>query len=117
MSEHLDLTVNYQAAAYTVPEGQQRHRHRYAVCRFRPGTGHSHKRSWRGLGRIRAITRLGVWTAATPWHLSQGESSKAFTITANSDADTDDETLDLGFGTLPDKVTAGATVCGYRYHQ
>ena len=38
-----------------------------------------------------------------------GDASKTFTITANEDADTDDETVPLGFGALPSGVTAGRT--------
>ena len=39
-----------------------------------------------------------------------GESSKAFTVAANQDADSADESVTLGFGALPAGVTAGATV-------
>ena len=38
-----------------------------------------------------------------------GDASKTFTITANEDADTDDETVPLGFGALPSGVRAGRT--------
>ncbi len=38
-----------------------------------------------------------------------GEDSQTFTITANEDEDIDDETLELGFGTLPERVSAGET--------
>ena len=36
-----------------------------------------------------------------------GESSKTLTVTANEDSDSADETVKLGFGTLPDAVGAG----------
>ena len=107
VSEHLDLTVNYQAAAYTVTEGSS------VTVTVTLSTAAD-----RALAIPIAITagsaESGDYTAvgldgSNALAFASGESSKAFTITANSDADTDDETLDLGFGTLPAKVTAGAT--------
>ena len=107
VSEHLDLTVNYQAAAYTVPEGSSvtvtvtlsaaSDRELAIPITIMAGTAESGDYTAGGLDGSNALAFVS------------GESSKAFTITANSDADTDDETLDLGFGTLPAKVTAGAT--------
>ena len=38
-----------------------------------------------------------------------GDSSKTFTVAATEDADSDDETVTLGFGTLPGGVSAGTT--------
>ncbi len=38
---------------------------------------------------------------------ASGQSSRTFTITANEDADRDDETVSLGLGTLPEGVSAG----------
>ena len=107
VSGHLDLTVNYQAAAYTVTEGSS-----VTVTVTLSATAD------RALAIPITITadsaESGDYTAggldgSNALAFASGENSKAFTITANSDADTDDETLDLGFGTLPDKVTAGAT--------
>ena len=43
-------------------------------------------------------------------NFSQGSSTRSFTITALQDDDSDDETLNLGFGSLPGIVTAGSTV-------
>ena len=37
-----------------------------------------------------------------------GESSKTLTVVANEDSDSADETVELGFGTLPVGVAAGA---------
>ena len=107
VSEHLDLTVNYQAAAYTVTEGSS------VTVTVTLSTAAD-----RALAIPITITagsaESGDYTAGgfdggNALAFASGENSKAFTITANSDADTDDETLDLGFGTLPDKVTAGTT--------
>ncbi len=41
-------------------------------------------------------------------HFSQGSRSASFVITAHQDDDSDDEVLNLAFGTLPQGVTAGA---------
>ena len=38
-----------------------------------------------------------------------GDLSKTFTVVANEDTDSDDETIELGFGTLPERVSAGET--------
>ena len=38
-----------------------------------------------------------------------GETSKTFTVVANRDSDRSDETLTLGFGTLPTEVTEGSS--------
>ena len=107
VSEHVDLTVNYQAAAYTVTEGSSvtvtvtlsaaADRALAIPITITAGSAESGDYTAGGLDGSNALAFVS------------GESSKAFTITANSDEDTDDETLDLGFGTLPDKVTAGAT--------
>ncbi len=41
---------------------------------------------------------------------TSGETSKTFTVTATDDSDEDDgESVDLGFGTLPDGVSSGTT--------
>ena len=40
---------------------------------------------------------------------ASGETSNTFTIAANQDGDTDDETAALGFGALPSGLTAGQT--------
>ena len=42
-------------------------------------------------------------------NFARGSSSASFIITALQDDDADDETLNLGFGTLPSLVTAGST--------
>ena len=102
------MTVNYQAAAYTVTEGSSvtvtvtlsaaADRALAIPITITAGSAESGDYTAGGLDGGNAVAFVS------------GESSKAFTITANSDADTDDETLDLGFGTLPAKVTAGTTV-------
>ena len=107
ISEHLDLTVNYQAAAYTVTEGStvtvtvtlSAAADRALVIPITITAGSAESGDY----------TAGGFDGGNALAFASGENSKAFTITANSDADTDDETLDLGFGTLPDKVTAGAT--------
>ncbi len=45
--------------------------------------------------------------SATSLTFASGDQSKAFTVTASEDADLDDETVTLSFGTLPTGVTAG----------
>ena len=40
---------------------------------------------------------------------SSGETSKSFTINTNEDSDCSDETVNLGFGTLPSGVSEGST--------
>ena len=40
---------------------------------------------------------------------SPGDTAQTFTMTANEDADIDDETVALGFGTLPETISAGPT--------
>ena len=99
VSEHVDLTVNYQAAAYTVTVtlSDAADRALAIPITITAGSAESGDYTAGGLDDGNALAFVS------------GESSKAFTITANNDEDTDDETLDLGFGTLPDKVTAGAT--------
>ena len=107
ISEHLDLTVNYQAAAYTVTEGS-------TVTVTVTLSAAADRALVIPITITADSAESGDYTAGgfdggNALAFASGENSKAFTITANSDADTDDETLDLGFGTLPDKVTAGAT--------
>ena len=107
VSEHPDLTVNYQAAAYTVTEGSSvtvtvtlsaaADRALAIPITITADTAESGDYTAGGLDGNNALA------------FASGDSSRAFTITANSDTDTDDETLDLGFGTLPAKVAAGAT--------
>ena len=46
--------------------------------------------------------------SSTSLSLIAGSSSQTFTVTANQDADGADETLTLGFGTLPNGVLAGS---------
>ena len=107
VSEHLDLTVSYGAAAYAVNEGSSvtvtvalsvaADRALAIPITITADTAESGDYTAGGLDSSNALAFVS------------GDSSKSFTITANSDTDTDDETLDLGFGTLPAKVTAGTT--------
>ena len=99
VSEHVDLTVNYQAAAYTVTEGSSvtvtvtlsaaADRALAIPITITAGSAESGDYTAGGLDGSNALAFVS------------GESSKAFTITANSDEDTDDETLDLGLGRCP----------------
>ena len=45
--------------------------------------------------------------SAASLSFAKGEQSRTVTVTATDDADLEDETVDLGFGTLPADVTAG----------
>ena len=45
--------------------------------------------------------------SSTSLTFASGDQSKTFTVTASEDADLDDDTVELGFGTLPTAVTAG----------
>ncbi len=51
------------------------------------------------------------YTVPDPFQVTFGatDTTRTFTFVAATDADTDDETVDLGFGTLPPDVNAGAT--------
>ena len=107
LSEQVDLTVSYGAAAYAVNEGSSvtvtvalsvaADRALAIPITITADTAESGDYTAGGLDSSNALAFVS------------GDRSKSFTITANSDTDTDDETLDLGFGTLPAKVTAGTT--------
>ena len=104
LDQQVDLTVSYQAAGYTVNEGatgavsvtlsQAADRALRVPVTITAGTAES------GDYRVTGLTSSAL--AFVP-----GDSSKSFTFEALQDTDTSDETVTLGLGQLPDKVTAG----------
>ena len=104
LDQQIDLTVSYHAAGYTVDEGATR-----AVS----------VRLSEEADRALEIPITTTLTTAGPgdYQLTgltnralafvPGDSSKRFTFEALDDTDTNDETVTLGFGQLPNKVTAG----------
>ena len=99
-----DLTVSYQAAAYTVNEGGS-----VTV------TVNLNSAADRAVGVPIIVTRgtaeAGDYTVSGlsggALAFVTGSSSRSFTVEAVQDTDTRNETLTLGFGQLPGKVTAG----------
>ncbi len=99
------MTVNYQAAAYTVNEGGSVNvtvtlspaadRAVPVPIKITLGTAEA------GDYRVSGLSGEGVLSFST------GASSGSFTVEALQDRDTGSETLTLGFGRLPGKVTAG----------
>ena len=88
------LTVGFGAASYTASEG---------------GSGVA--------VTIPITVSAGALTEEDDYEVSGeavtfavGESSKALTVTANEDADSADESVELGFGELPEGVSAGTIV-------
>ena len=104
LGQQVDLTVSYQAAGYTVNEGATR---AVSVTLFEaadralqipitvaPVTAES--------SDYQVIGLTGGALSFVP-----GDSTKSFTFEGLQDTDTSDETVTLGLGQLPDKVTAG----------
>ena len=104
LDQQVDLTVSYRAAGYTVNEGATvavsvtlspaADRALQVPITVAPLTAES------GDYRVTGLTSSAL--AFVP-----GDSSKSFTFEALQDTDTSDETVTLGLGQLPDKVTAG----------
>ena len=100
------VTVSYASASYRVNEG------RAAQVTVRlsagaPGALQVPVTIRRGTAESGDYTVSGLSGGAL--YFSQGSRSRSFVITALQDDDADDETLNLGFGTLPDSVTTGST--------
>ena len=104
LDQQIDLTVSYRAAGYTVNEGATvavsvtlsaaADRALQIPITVAPLTAEP------GDYRVTGLTNGAL--AFVP-----GDSSKRLTFEALQDTDTSDETVTLGFGQLPDKVTAG----------
>ena len=109
----VELVVNYSAATYTVTEGSSAD---ITVQLSKDGTAHA------------ADRKLAVPITVTPGTAETGDYSvnglttdgalgfvpgvkrpKTFTVVANRDSDRINETLTLGFGPLPTKVTEGSS--------
>ena len=105
LDQQIDLTVSYRAAGYTVNEGgtgavsvslsEAADRALQVPITVAPLTAES--------GDYRVTGLTGGDLAFVP-----GDSSKSFTFEALQDTDTSDETVTLGLGQLPAKVTAGS---------
>ena len=104
LDQQIDLTVSYQAAGYTVNEGATRavsvtlsaaaDRALEIPITTAPTTAQA------GDYRVTGLTNGAL--AFVP-----GDSSQRFTFEALQDTDTRDETVSLGLGQLPSKVSAG----------
>ncbi len=102
-----DPTVSFSSRSYSVKEGEDRD----ITVRLSHPTGH----------RLRIPVTVTNGTAQSDDYsvsgLTRGEltfkphdTSESFTISASEDTDSDDdETVNLGFGTLPSHVSAGST--------
>ena len=104
-----ELTVDYGAANYDVTEGSSVD---ITVTLSKDGSAEAADRKL----AIPITERLDTAQASdytinglTSNDLAfvPGETSKTFTVVANQDSDRSNETLTLGFGTLPTKVTGG----------
>ena len=105
LDQQIDLTVSYNAAGYTVNEG---------------GTGTVSVTLSAAADRVLQIPiTVALLTAESGDYrvtgltsnalaFVPGDSSKSFTFEALQDTDTSDETVTLGLGQLPAKVTAGS---------
>ena len=104
LDQQIDLTVSYRAAGYTVNEGITG----AVSVTLSPAADRALQvpitvallTAESGDYQVTGLT--GGALAFVP-----GDSSKSFTFEGLQDADTSDETVTLGLGQLPDKVTAG----------
>ena len=105
LGQQVDLTVSYQAAGYTVNEGATR-----AVSVTLSAAADRALQIPITVAPVTAESGDYQVTGLTNGALSfvPGDSSKSFTFEALQDTDTSDETVTLGLGQLPDKVTAGS---------
>ena len=105
LGQQVDLTVSYQAAGYTVNEGATR-----AVSVTLSEAADRALQIPITVAPVTAESGDYQVTGLTNGALSfvPGDSSKSFTFEALQDTDTSDETVTLGLGQLPDKVTAGS---------
>ena len=100
------IAANYQAARYSVAEGNNvsvsvvlssSHRQQVSIPILVISGGTAESGDYRILG-------LSNNTLSIP----QGQLSRSFTVATNEDSDTDDETIRLGFGALPQGVSVGS---------
>ena len=100
------ITANYQAVRYSVAEGSNvsvsvvlssSHRQQVSIPILVISGGTAESGDYRILG-------LSNNTLSIP----QGQLSRSFTVATNEDSDTDDETIRLGFGALPQGVSVGS---------
>ena len=100
------IAANYQVARYSVAEGSNvsvsvvlssSHRQQVSIPILVISGGTAESGDYRILG-------LSNNTLSIP----QGQLSRSFTVATNEDSDTDDETIRLGFGALPQGVSVGS---------
>ena len=101
------LTVTFSSSSYQATEGGDG---RTVTVRLSPA---AHQQV-----SIRIEVNPGSGTESGDYRVSgltdgalrfaEGDRTKSFTITANRDSDRDDESVSLGFGTLPSGVSAGS---------
>ena len=104
LDQQIDLTVSYRAEGYTVNEG--------ATGNVAVALSAAADRALQVPITVASLTAAsGDYrvTGLTNGALAfvPGDSSRSFTFQALEDTDTNDETVTLGFGQLPNKVTAG----------
>ena len=105
LDQQIDLTVSYRAEGYTVNEG--------ATGNVAVALSAAADRALQVPITVASLTAAsGDYrvTGLTNGALAfvPGDSSRRFTFEALDDTDTNDETVTLGFGQLPNKVTAGS---------
>ena len=102
----LDLVVYFGAAAYTVNEG-------FSVSVVVSLSAAADRSLEIPVNVTNGSAETGDYRVSglsgNRLSIAPGDSSASFSISALQDSDDDDETIDLGFGTLPYKVTAGTT--------
>ena len=96
------LRVSFEQASYTVTEGSSR----TITVNVSPAAD-------RSLSIPISVTRGSAESSdysvsGTPLSFATGETSKTFTISTTDDDDRDDETLSIGFGSLPAAVGTGS---------
>ena len=110
-TDWFELTVDYGAATYDVTEGSS------VTVTVELSNTHGPKEADRKLavpitetlGNAEASDYTVNGLTSNDLAFVPGETSKTFTVIASRDSDRSDETLTLGFGTLPTKVTAGSS--------
>ena len=100
------LTVSYSSAGYRVNEGGST-QVTVTLSAGAPSTLRVPVTVRRGTAESGDYRVSGLSGAAL--HFGQGSRSRSFVITALQDEDADDETVNLGFGTLSNTVTAGSS--------
>ena len=103
-----DPLVEVSFGAATYDRGRGRDRGCHPDPERGPGAGGDHPGDRHGAGRGQRLRLLRRCPPSVTF--AGGETEKTVTITAIQDTDNDDgESVKLGFGTLPDRVTAGTT--------